>query len=240
MLYWIRYPLIRFLFFFIAGIILSGLCPFKISFLISSFLGLLLIYISLIFIFKRKAFINFNLLLGIIAFILLSISGVIISLQQGSQNNRETLANNDSGFDAYACKIMNIKYEDSIHSTLIVKCRFICKHDNWKKFQAKINLLLTGDRINSTKIFRAGDLIMVKGSPDVIKKPLNPDQFDYAKYMANKNIYFQHYIRQNDLRVIAKGNSNNVYYLAGKLRSRCSSILAANIHDTELRTPGHQ
>jgi competence protein ComEC len=72
--------------------------------------------------------------------------------------------------------------------------------------------------------FLEGEEFFVSGSPAAIPSPLNPHQFDYSGFMANKGVY-----RQLDLRrgVYEKlpGEKNDIKIAAAKLRKKITAAL---------------
>ncbi|MCC1747704.1 DUF4131 domain-containing protein, partial [Salmonella enterica subsp. enterica serovar Indiana] len=53
-----------------------------------------------------------------------------------------------------------------------------------------------------------GNCIRVKGELSKNGSPKNPNQFDYSKYLNNKNIYAQLYIQKNEITISPKIEKN--------------------------------
>jgi competence protein ComEC len=49
-----------------------------------------------------------------------------------------------------------------------------------------------------------GDVFLIKGGPQIVPPPSNPDEFDYQRFLSFKNIYHQKYVRKSD--VLSIGN----------------------------------
>ncbi|TEB40911.1 DUF4131 domain-containing protein, partial [Flavobacterium circumlabens] len=49
--------------------------------------------------------------------------------------------------------------------------------------------------------------------------PKNPNQFDYAKYLSNKNIYAQLYVSRSEIKV-SKKIRKDIWFYAARLNSR--------------------
>lgn len=70
----------------------------------------------------------------------------------------------------------------------------------WSEKTGKILLYIPKNSVSEP--FRYGDVVMVKGSPQVVRGPLNPGEFDYKRFLSFKNIYHQHFVRGEDIRFI--------------------------------------
>src|SRR5690606_30371161 len=69
-----------------------------------------------------------------------------------------------------------------------------------------------------------GDLLVIKGAPQRPDPPANPAEFDYARYLEQRNIFHQHFVREGVMRMGAEP-SNGVLALAYKLRARAEAVL---------------
>jgi competence protein ComEC len=70
-----------------------------------------------------------------------------------------------------------------------------------------------------------GDLLCFRASPQPIKEPLNPEEFNYKKYLSYKNIFHQVYLRSEDLVKEGKYTSNFVYDFSINLRVKLLNLL---------------
>ncbi len=71
-----------------------------------------------------------------------------------------------------------------------------------------LNLKLDSGRVQDIS---PGSLIAAKILPRPITKPAFPQQFDYAKYMAFRSVYYQAYLRSTDYRVLSTQKSWTSY-----------------------------
>ncbi len=75
-------------------------------------------------------------------------------------------------------------------------------------------------------------IVIAKGSRH--KKPQNPAQFDYGKYLENKSIYAQVYITNRDIIYIGESRKD-LYYYSDQLRRRIiSNIRESGMNEREL------
>lgn len=69
----------------------------------------------------------------------------------------------------------------------------------------RILVSLSADSL--ARAVRYGDELLVRGAPQVVASPLNPYQFDYARYLHFQNIHYQKYARAADWLPLARGTT---------------------------------
>ena len=63
-------------------------------------------------------------------------------------------------------------------------------------------ILIYQPKADSLRRLRYGDQIVVKGTPQPIAPPANPQAFDQQRYWANQQVYHQHYLRAEQWKLI--------------------------------------
>jgi len=71
---------------------------------------------------------------------------------------------------------------------------------------------------NDAQTFRYGDRIVFRNTAMPVPPPYNPGQFDYKRYLANKNIHRQAYLQPGEIRILSSGGGNPA--IAFALRTR--------------------
>lgn len=97
--------------------------------------------------------------------------------------------------------------------------RFVAhlNHIKDNKYTGKIIVNIKKDTIPNTLLI--GNTIQTKAILQHTTAPKNPNQFDYAKYLANKQIYAQLYVDKSEIRV-SKKIKKNIWFYATRLNSR--------------------
>ena len=80
---------------------------------------------------------------------------------------------------------------------------------------------------DSTSQFFIDEVILTNQLPKKINPPLNPYQFDYRKYMANRDVHYQLYLNGNCF-VKPNRTRNSIYGIADRLRMTVSSNLKSH------------
>nr|WP_315165311.1 ComEC/Rec2 family competence protein [uncultured Flavobacterium sp.] len=101
-----------------------------------------------------------------------------------------------------------------------------------KKQTGRIILNIQKDSLHHE--FEIGTPLLIKGILSKNKPPNNPNQFDYSKYLENKQIYAQLYADVDEIKIGTK-IEKNIWYYSSKLRTRIIHNLEKNnFNKTEL------
>jgi len=209
-----RYAFVRICIFFILGIIIElhfekWLNLFLIILTISTSLYLFLFLI-------KKNFLNQDLLkflFGIFAFVIILCSGYVIAFLNTASNHSQNLINCRDQIKFYSGIISSdvIEKENFLQARLSVKS--INSKSQWNKASGTILIYLS----KNTKL-DFGDELIITYAPQLIQKPLNPNQFDYKNYLSNQQIYHQQFLSPLQFNIISNGNGNYVMDKAIKAR----------------------
>lgn len=101
----------------------------------------------------------------------------------------------------------------------------IVKRLDNKACSGKILVQIPKTQVNSR--IQIGNTIQIMGKLLLNKKPLNPNQFDYGKYLNNKSIFAQIYANTNSIKISAK-IEKNIWYYSDHLRNKIIANLEKN------------
>ena len=108
----------------------------------------------------------------------------------------------------------------------------IVNHIDKKEQTGRIILNIQNDSLHH--ILQVGNSLLIKGILTKNKPPNNPNQFDYSKYLENKQIYAQLYADIDEIK-IGTEIEKNIWYYSSKLRARIIRNLEKNnFNKTEL------
>lgn len=112
--------------------------------------------------------------------------------------------------------------------------RYIARLNHIKStiYRGKIIVNIKKDNLPNT--FIIGNTIQTKAILQHTTAPKNPNQFDYAKYLANKQIYAQVYISKAEIE-ISKKIKRTIWFYASRLNSRIIyNLEKAHFNKTEM------
>jgi competence protein ComEC len=82
---------------------------------------------------------------------------------------------------------------------------------------------------NKIKKISPGDRLIVKEAPYAIRPPANPREFDYARYMSRKNIFWQHWIEERDVLKVLPERHFGMAKLLDKIRNELQLLITLNL-----------
>jgi competence protein ComEC len=74
---------------------------------------------------------------------------------------------------------------------------------HWQNASGRILLYVA----KSASMPAYGAILLVKGSPKLVLGPQNPNQFDYRSFLANRQVFHQHYLRASDFVITTQTNA---------------------------------
>lgn len=121
---------------------------------------------------------------------------------------------------------ISITIREKLKSTLFSD-RYIAivNHIDTKKQTGRIILNIQKDNLHH--VFEVGKSLLIRGTLIRNKRPNNPNQFDYSKYLENKQIYAQLYTDVHEIK-ISTTIEKNIWYYSSQLRTRIIQNLEKN------------
>ncbi|MCE7060401.1 ComEC/Rec2 family competence protein [Dyadobacter sp. CY343] len=194
-------PFVGFVLLFIAGILLGGFFfSFKILSEISSLVLLTIAVISsiLCYQFQLKAGTSVSIWLSLICL------GAFCRVAAEESRDAIIVSLENSHYTAYEAVIASLPEKRQKTVRFEVEITRILENGLWISMPARglINIPADADQIP-----RPGDKIVVKGRLERPFLAMNPEQFDYRKYLRNKGILWTDQLRQGSFAVIHASSS---------------------------------
>ncbi|MGK7396948.1 MAG: ComEC/Rec2 family competence protein [Candidatus Cyclobacteriaceae bacterium M3_2C_046] len=224
--YWIKFPFVRFFAAFLLGIGCANIKLAVSKALISQEILLLVLFvvISAYFLFclisKKTLFYKLQTTIGFLSLLILFLAGFIRHGQHSQHFKNDHLIHQED-YSFYQGKVLGTAYtERSQKLTFEIRGIFQKK---WKP--ASGTILVYFPRDMALKI-TTGDHLVIRGRPQPIPFPKNPGEFDYKKYLANQNIYQQHFIHEgSQINLYKPANPNNINQWAAYSRNQLEQII---------------
>jgi competence protein ComEC len=102
---------------------------------------------------------------------------------------------------------------------------------NGQKLVATGTLLIT-IKDSAAKNLNYGDELLVPAKYNAIDPPFNPAEFNYKKYLANKNIFYQAFLYPKQYVVLDRNTGNPLIAHSLRLRRQLVAKLKSNMTDT--------
>lgn len=101
--------------------------------------------------------------------------------------------------------------------------------EEWRQVTGRIRLTVRRDSLQTS--FRYGDRLLIRGSPTRTRGPANPGQFDYAQYLAWRNIYHQHYVSGAQVLRLNPMPDRSLLAVSLQVRLKLDALLRASIDE---------
>ena len=214
------YPFVRYTILLIVGICLYNFFPISnLVLIIGIAIGLIFIY-SFLFIFRQR--IKNPLLTGIIGGMILISTGYFLSFLRTENNSSQHYSHQIGKFEYFEVVVDNLVEEKDNSWKTVGVIRSIVSNNLILPASGKILLYFDNKTIEKPKY---GDVFFVKGNPQEIASPKNPEEFDYKNYMLRQNIGYQQYLRSENLEKVGNEPPDILINFALQTNAHADSIL---------------
>lgn len=222
------FPFIRFTLAFILGVVVYHYGNESLSMHWGWLIAIALAYLFLNF---KNSF-RFQPLLFLLSFGFLFVAGFLRLQQHREDNQPDHLLSINSEIIAYKAKV--VKEPDPKAKSINLKVEVLeVLTEEWTKASGKVNVYV--DQAKGAEIV-FGDILLIKGSPNLSEGPKNPGEFDFRNYLVYNNIFHQQFVGE-------------AFHLVGhrvfwwqkpfeysiKARNKCADLLSAHIQDKDAR-----
>ncbi len=191
-----EFPFLRYILFFLLGV---ALYPFA-GILAHSqwFVGCVSFFIAysfFLFLDIRRKRAYYKWLLPLLAYGILVLSGITFSLLKDVKRDSQHLLFQGE-VEGYLAEVREMD-EPKARSTAN-RVRLLAVRKDSSFIPAKGEILIYHAGIDTLS---PGDVYWIPGQPSLIAGPENPHEFDYSRFMARKQIYHRHFIREGMVKV---------------------------------------
>jgi competence protein ComEC len=222
MLKWSPFPVVRIAMAFIAGILLAFQIgdnlhlPGWVYVLVAGVFGMLWFQAH-----QRRSALFFTLtgLAGLLCFIL---AGYRATQLRPEKNIPSHLTRKTGKISHYVGYIDDFLVEKKAFHQVTLRIQKIKLDGKWETATGLVQLTIRKQQVRVKPEY--GQVLLVKGTPQEVQKPLNPGQFDFRKYQAARNIYHQQFLNGYQYKVIGQRVSNPAIALSIRARDKMEAI----------------
>jgi competence protein ComEC len=240
MIHWIPYAFVRIVFFFICGIFIGIYFPDILSekYVTLFFLIAVSVYTLIAVLAWQKKFLNhasrIKVYAGVVGLTCLFSAGYLNVLTNTDTRRPDHLANIESPIEFYKAVITSSPKEKSRSWKVEAFVESVRTSNQW--LDCRANILLYFSKEDFPTPYQYGDVLLVKGIPQQVPGPGNPEEFDYRRFLSFKNIYHQHFILNDNVKLIGREPQSWIDYYA--LRCRAWAETELKNHVTGIREQG--
>ena len=223
---WHQYPFIRLIIPFILGIFIAIYIDQSIHIPLYILLGIFLIYSFVVILLKKKIHYRYRWIPGVLISLFLLFAGYEITILRTPKYNASNISNIAIKSNIYLVQVTE-PISERQHSFKIV-AKSIGFKDSllWNSCSGKLIFYFEKDGL--VKTIDYGDQIIINAKVNEISSPKNPEEFNYKKYLSNRGIYHQAYVKTLTWEVQARNKGNPIKSAGLKLRKTFLNILEEN------------
>lgn len=220
------FPLIKVTICFVIGVLVSYYLKPPLFIAISGLLFSIIIFVVLFFSIKKNK--RFNLYFGITTFVISFLIGVVTLLLNTNSLEKSNYVHYKKAFEKPQSVTLTLreKLKGNDHNHRYVA--LINKIEN-KMFSGKI--IVNIQKNSALNKLIVGNTIRVKTILQKHSIPKNPNQFDYGKYLTDKQIYAQVYADKSEIE-ISTTIKKDIWYYVAKLHTHIVSNLEKHRFNT--------
>ena len=225
----LQFPLARITFGFVIGLLFGHYFQLSIKALFVVLFIFICVFVMLYFLSKKNS--KLSTYFGIGTYLLSVIIGLSTQIIHTDLFKKNNYTHNKEIFEQPHIISLTIR-EKLKSSTFSDRYLAIINHIDQKEQTGRIILNIQNDSLHH--VLEVGNSLLIKGTLTKNKPSNNPNQFDYSKYLENKQIYAQLYADVDEIK-IGTEIEKNIWYYSSKLRTRIIRNLEKNdFNKTEL------
>jgi competence protein ComEC len=230
MLSWVPFAMVRIVLFLSAGILLAIYNPESVSMKIPCY-GYLAILCILFFVsffaFRSKRIIKP--VSGVLGLVFVFLFGYLHLHLNTQTRNQDHLLNEKDRIVAYEA-IVRTAPESKARSWKIQVEVVQIKTDQWKPVSGQVMVYMSPKKSIDKVPWLYGDRLLVKGSPNELTPPANPEEFNFKRFLSFRNIYHQQFITADQIQLIDHAQTQWLYlYYSHQVRAWASDVLRTYI-----------
>lgn len=231
---WVPYPFLRIAPAFILGILTSLYTGLQLPHgLVSS---VLVLYAVIVIFTPKKRLFRVSPLVGLIGLLSVAMTG-IVSVQL-TQRNHATMSQTEHG-EYYTARVTQGAEPRARSYRAVIALESVVLSDSSGTIQkpqpATHNILVYQPLTDSAHQLQEGNHILVKGKPQIIAPPSNPDAFDLQQYWSQRQIYHQQYLTVEDWKLLNSTPVASLKTFAQSIRAQSAHFLSQAVPDLRAR-----
>jgi len=221
-------PYLRLLLPFITGILFGIYCGFMavILWVLLIILSLILAYLN----FKTKTFShrNSNFWYGCFLNVILLIFGFQLAVFNTGIHDSNHFSKYQDSLNYQVVRV----YRQPVEKLKTIKLFAVVEEVNhhWEWIKTTGNIMLMLPKNSASLAINYGDYLLIKGTVEETKGPMNPGEFDYKKYLSYQSVYHQAYLQNGTWYKLDKEGGYKIILLACIMQKKLLAIFRTYIH----------
>lgn len=223
---WHQYPFIRLIIPFITGISMAIYIdqPVHIPWYV-----LMVIFISYFFVIllvKKKIYYGYRWIPGVLIYLFLLLIGYELTILRTPRFDSTNIVHIADKSSFFLIRVTEPVSERQHSFKIVAKSIGFKDSLQWKSCSGK--LLLYFEKDSSVKHIEYGDDLIIYSQVNEVNPPMNPGEFNYRRYLSNRGIYNQAYVKSASWEILTANNGNSLKTIGLKMRAKFLRILEKN------------
>ena len=223
--YWHQIPIVRLIIPFITGILLALYLERAIALVYYVLPVLILVYVVFVLLFSKKITHRNNWLLGILQNLILVLAGYSLLILNIPRFHKNDISQYQDLEMIHVSVIEQISEKENSFK-IVTKVKAVKDSVNWIKTSGKLLFYFQKDTI--CPLISFGDELLISAQLNEIGGPQNPGEFNYKRYLNNKGIYYQAYVKSGNWEIIDHGGGLLIKAWGIQIRKKLLTILNEN------------
>lgn len=224
---WVPYAMVRLAAFLIGGILLAIYLPDSINEQVSRIALILLtvLYFLLRLLLRRKRV--FRIACGLTGFAAVFLFGFIHLKAKTEARRPDHILSISAPIKVYEAIVRSAPELKAKTWKVEVELEKI-KTDSWRKTDGKVLLYISKNSM-ATIPWSYGDRLLIRGSPQVLAPPSNPNEFDFKRYLGFKNIHHQQFLKADQIHFLKSADRRGFIFYSHQVRSWATRVITRTI-----------
>lgn len=227
MLSWVPIAMVRITLFLVGGILLAIYQPDLISEQITFYILTALILVYLIAVFALRSWRWVKTVNGIIGLSAIFFYGYLHLLNSTTSRQTNHLLYESDKVVAYEAIVRSAPESKAKSWKLQVEIVRV-KTNRWVGRTGSVMVYVSKKSLDQIP-WLYGDKLLIKGAPNELRPPANPNEFDFKRFLSFRNIYHQQFVLSDQIRFISPAPRKGFIYYSHRVRAWASDVIKRNI-----------
>jgi competence protein ComEC len=192
------------------------------------FIALSILFITLNLNYSRFKLYKYQWLGGLLLYPLLFLAGLITVIKYNELNNDNHFSKTKAQY-----LVVKINNEPNLKNGLLRFTADVEQSVNQNKRKNVSGTLLIAIKDSAAKKLYYGDELLIPAKFNPVDSPFNPAEFNYKRYLANQNIYYESFLFTKKYLLLNSNAGNPVIACSLRLRQHFVEKFKQNMQDTD-------
>jgi competence protein ComEC len=165
---------------------------------------------------------------GVLALLTIVALGATLTQRATDRRRADHLYRFGSSIECYQAVVDEATVVRAATYATTLRVRAVRVAGRWRAATGGVRVSLP--RVTGIAQPQYGEVWLIRGHPDPSKPPLNPGEFDYARYLEYRQVYHQHYVHPDQYRVLRVSPPNPLIAISMRAAAQLDGVFRHYIH----------